>query len=512
MVCRFVRVIAGIVDGALNRITMYRLMLYYALGLVVAAFALSALGHLPRHIVPLLFSLAVVEAVCLLANRAFAAFFRVPLNAESVHITAFLLVLIMAPAGVTDPAGIAALALAAFVAIASKFLVAFNRKHIFNPVAIGAVASALLLARPPTWWVSNETLLPFVLAGGLLVTRKMQRFGMVGLYILANLAATLLLSPLSMAPMALQATFLYSPLLFAGFAMLTEPLTTPRGRLPRLACGALVGFLSSPSVHVGGFYVTPELALLAGNLLAFAAGPRGRHRLVLARIERTASGCRDFVFTPDRKLRFRAGQYLDWTLDVPRPDSRGNRRSFTIASAPTEPEIRLGVKFPGRLSAFKQALLRMRPGDVIFASQLAGDFTLPADPREKLAFIAGGIGITPFRSMVRDLVDRHERRPVIILYGANQADEFAYAGLFDEAAARIGLKTVYAVAEGAAPGRMAVSGFIDETLIRREIPDFLDRTFYVSGPRAMVLRFQRVLAQLGVARSRIKVDYFPGFV
>lgn len=501
----------NIIDRALNRITMYRLMLYYAIALAAAALALSAAGLLPQHALSFAFSLVLIEAVCWLANRAFAALFRVPVNVESVYITAFLLALIMPPAAATDLPGIAALVLAALVAIASKFLIAVGRKHIFNPVAIGAAASALLLAGPPTWWVGNEKLFPFVLVGGLLVARKLQRFDMIGVYILANLAATLLLTPPPMAPMALKATFFYSPLLFAGFAMLTEPLTAPHGKISRLIYGAVVGFLCSPSIHIGGFYTTPELALLAGNLFAFAAGPRGRYKLTLLRIERTAAGCYDFVFRPDRKPRFRPGQYLDWTLDVPNPDSRGNRRPFTIASAPTELEIRLGVKFYERSSAFKRTLLEMQPGGVIFASQLAGTFTLPADRAEKLAFIAGGIGVTPFRSMVRELVNRHERRPIVMLYAANRAEELAYADLFDEAANRLGLKTVYAIAEGEAAGRAVVSGFIDEALIRREIPDFLERTFYISGPRAMILAFRRTLAELGVARSRIKVDFFPGF-
>jgi ferredoxin-NADP reductase len=499
------------VDRTLNRITMYRLMLYYAIALAAAALGLSAVGLLPQHALPFVFSLALIAAVCWLANRAFAALFRVPVNAESVYITALLLALIMAPVTATDLSGIAALVLAALVAIASKFLIAVGRKHIFNPVAIGAAASALLLARPPTWWVGNEMLLPFVLVGGLLVARKLQRFDMIGVYILANLAATLLLTPLPMASMAFKATFFYSPLLFVGFAMLTEPLTAPHGKISRLIYGAAVGFLSSPSLHIGGFYITPELALLAGNLYAFAAGPRGRYKLTLLRIERTAAGCYDFVFRPDRMPPFRPGQYLDWTLDVPSADSRGNRRPFTIASAPTEPEIRLGVKFYERPSAFKRTLLEMQPGDVIFASQLAGSFTLPADRAEKLAFIAGGIGVTPFRSMVQELVNRHERRPIVMLYGANRPDELAYADLFDEAADKLGLKMIYAVAEGDARGPAVVSGFIDQALIRREIPDFLERTFYISGPRAMVLRFRRALAELGVARSRIKVDFFPGF-
>ena len=502
--------ITGIVDPALNRITMYRLMLYYAAGLMVAAFALGALGLIPEHPLALAFSFALIEGACWLTNRLFAMLLRVPVNAELAHITALLLALIMAPVTPADLYGVAGLLLASVFAITSKFLLAVGRKHVFNPVALGAVAAAFALAHPPTWWVGNQMLLPCVLVGGLLVARKVQRFDMIGVYVLANLAASLVTAPPGMWGMALKASFLYSPLLFAGFAMLTEPLTAAHGGFSRLVYGAIVGFLSSPGIHIGGFYVTPEISLLIGNLFAFAIGPRGRFRLTLLRKENVAAGCHDFVFRPDRKLSFRPGQYLDWTLDVTQPDSRGNRRPFTIASAPTETEIRLGIKFYEPPSAFKRALMAMQPGDAIFGSQVAGSFTLPPDPDEKLAFIAGGIGVTPFRSMVQELINRREPRPIVMLYASNRSDELAYVELFDRAGWELGLKTVYAVAEGEAPDA-AHRGFIDEGLIRREIPDFRDRTFYISGPRAMVVRFHHLLKELGVAGSRIKIDFFPGF-
>jgi ferredoxin-NADP reductase/Na+-translocating ferredoxin:NAD+ oxidoreductase RnfD subunit len=502
----------SIVDHALNRITMYRLMLYYAAGLMAVAFGLAFFELVPQHPLSLAFSLILITGACWVTNRLLAALLHVPVNSESFYITALLLALIMAPVTAGNLPGVVGLVVAAVVAIASKFVLAVRRKHIFNPVAIGVAVSALVLNQPPTWWVGgNLMLLPFVLAGGLLVTRKVQRFDVIGVYIVANLAATLVNTPLAMYGIALEASFLYSPLLFAGFAMLTEPLTAPHGRVSRLAYGAIVGALSSPNIRVGGFYLTPEIAFLIGNLFAYAVSPQGRFKLTLLRVEKMASGCYEFVFKPDRALVFRPGQFLDWTLDVPDADDRGNRRPFTIASAPTEEEVRLGVKFYSNPSAFKRSLVAMKLGDVIYGSQIAGSFTLPRNRDEKLAFIAGGIGITPFRSMVQELINRREKRPIVMLYGNNTRDEIAYSELFDRAARELGVKTVYAIAEDEVPDDSIHKGFIDEPLIKREIPDFGERTFYISGPRAMVMRFQRVLKELGVARSRIKVDYFPGF-
>jgi len=503
----------NIIDYALNRITMYRLVLYYTGALLAVAFGLSLLQLVPPDPAALAFSAALITAVCWATNRLFARLLRVPANAESVYITALILALILPPAATTtDLMGIGGLVLASVVAIASKFVLAIGRKHIFNPVAIGVAASALLMDQPATWWVGgNLPLLPLVLAGGLLVVRKMQRFDMVGTYVLANLAVTLLTTSPALFGDAVTQSLLYSPLLFAGFAMLTEPLTAPQARGARIAYGAMVGALCSPNLHLGDFYLTPEIALLLGNLLAYAVTPKGRFRLTLVRIEQLTAGCHDFIFKPDRKLDFRPGQYLDWTLDVCKPDDRGNRRPFTIASAPGESEVRLGVKFYNSPSAFKRSLAAMRPGDVIYGSHLAGDFTLPEDRSTKLAFIAGGIGITPFRSMVQDLIDRRDSRSVVLLYGNDNVGEIAYADVLDRAERELGIKTVYAVAQDTGLGSNMHKGFIDAALIEREVPDYKDRTFYISGPRAMVLRFRRVLKELGVAHSRIREDFFPGF-
>jgi len=502
----------NLIDRFLNQITMYRLVLFYAAGLLAIAFGLGFSGVVPVEPTALAFSAVMITAVCWLTNRLFALLFRVPVNTESVYITALILALILPPVQALNLPGVEGLVLASMVAIASKFLLAIGRKHIFNPVAIGVVASGYLLDQPATWWVGgNLLLLPFVLIGGLLVTRKVQRFDMVGAYILANLATTAATTSPGMYGEALKQSILYSPLLFAGFAMLTEPLTAAHAKWARLAYGVIVGALSSPNIHIGDFYLTPELAFVAGNAFAFAVSPKRRTKFTLLRIEKIAAGCFDFVFRPDRPLAFRPGQYLDWTMNVRGSDDRGNRRPFTIASAPSEQDVRIGVKFYPGASAFKHSLKSLKPGDVVYGSHLAGTFTLPRNPDAKLTFIAGGIGVTPFRSMLAELVARGERREVVMLYGVNRADEIAYAGLLDRAERELGIRTVYAVAESKVPRPNMYPGFVDAALIKREMPDFRERTYYVSGPRAMVVRFQGILRDLGISRSRIKVDFFPGF-
>ena len=251
------------------------------------------------------------------------------------------------------------------------------------------------------------------------------------------------------------------------------------------------------------------MALLIGNLFAYVLSPKGRFVLTLERIEQSAADTYDFVFRTPRRLAFQAGQYLEWTLGVDHPDSRGNRRYFTVASAPTEGVLRLGVKFYPQSSAFKRALVAMAPGDPIHASQIAGDFTMPADPKVKLAFLAGGIGITPFRSMLQYLLDRDEERPIVVLYGNETGEGIAYRDVLDAAEIELGIPTVYAVAKGATEEQYP--GYIDARLVRAAIPDYRERIFYISGPQAMVKVLRHTLKKMGVRRSRIKVDFFPGF-
>ncbi len=501
-----------IIPRLLNGVTMYRLMIYYLAALVVAAFALALAGKLFVTPLALAFSLLVITASCWLTNRGFGYLLRLPLNRESVYITALILALVMPAAAPTDPQAVAALVLASVAAIASKFLLTIGHKHIFNPVALGAVASGVLVGVPAVWWVSgNPVMLVLVMLGGLLVTKKVQRFDMLAVYLLANLAAIGLVTPPAMLGTALRQGLLYSPLFFAGFAMLTEPMTAAHGKYARLVYGAIVGALTAPGVHIGSFFFSPQIAFLVGNLFAWVASPKGRFRMTLLRVEKIAADCYEFIFHPDRRLDFLPGQYLDWTLAVPAPDSRGNRRAFTIASAPGEDHVRLGVKFYPDSSAFKRQLSALRPGDAIYGSQIAGTFTLPRDADQKLLFIAGGIGITPFRSMIQHLLNRGERRDVILLYGNRRIDDIAYAELLERARREIGLRVAHVISDDPAERHNHHSGFIDAGIMLREAPDIAERLVFISGPQPMVSKFRRMLQRCGVPRRNVRTDFFPGF-
>lgn len=494
------------VDAFLNKITMYRLVLQYLTVLLGAAAVTSMFGLLSFGFFDLLFSTAIILATCWVANAVFARGFGAERNVESAYITGFILALIVSPVTPSDATSIGFLIFVSAWAMASKYIFAIGRKHIFNPAAFGVALGALMLGQSATWWIASSTvLMPLVVIGGFLIVRKIRRFDLVATFSIVALAAAAVTSPSGGVLTHLTQTVLYSSFSFLTLVMLTEPLTMPPSRLLRVGYAAIVGVL------FGSLYLSPELALLVGNIFVYAVSPKQRFILTLVEKNNIADATYEFIFAPDAALNFRPGQYLEWTLGHRAADNRGNRRFFTIASSPTEKTVRLGVKFYAPESSFKQALLAMQPEDTMSASHIAGDFVMPRDTEKKLVFIAGGIGVTPFRSMAQYLIDTREERVVTLLYSNKTVSEVAYKDVFDRAEREIGMKTVYAFTDEPHPVPNAHNGFIDRALIEREVPDYKERVFYISGPHGMVVAFKKTLRDMGVSRFNIKTDYFPGF-
>ncbi len=499
------------IDNILNRITMYRLVLYYLIALLGVAIVFGLFGILPYKPDAMVFSTFTIFIACWATNKIFAKVFGAATNVESIYITVFILALIITPVTATDYAGVGFLLFASAWAMASKYIFAIGKKHIFNPAAFGVALSAIAINQSATWWVAgNLPLLPFVVIGGLLVVRKLRRFDLVTAFVVTSLVV-IGTTASGGYQSAIMQTLLHSAFFFLAFAMLTEPLTMSPDRTRRILYGAMVGLLFAPNIHIGTFYFTPELALLAGNLFVYLVSPKGRFMLMLIDKVQIGKGTLEFVFSSDKPISFRPGQYLEWTLPHRFSDNRGNRRYFTIASSPTEDVVRLGVRFYEPASSFKRALLTMGENDVISASHVAGDFVLPTDQNKKLVFIAGGIGVTPFRSMVQYCVDKKERRSIIMLYANKTAAEISYKEVFDRAQQELGIKTVYVVTKESSSAPGMYSGSIDSALIAKEIPDYKERTFYISGPHGMVDSFTKTLRDMGVSRWKIKTDFFPGF-
>ncbi len=502
-----------LIDNFLNNITMYRLVLYYLVFLIAATIVLSFLKNLPFDPVSLIFTTTFILAVSYLTNLIFAKVFTVPTNIESVYISALILSLIISPLQTFSDLSI--LIWAPILAMSSKYIFAIGKKHLFNPAALAVMLTAVFLNESASWWVGNIAMLPFVLMGGILIVRKTRRFSLIFSFFITLI---LVVSGLTLfnggnAFMTLQKTITVSPILFFAFVMLTEPLTIPPTKILQITYGAFVGFLFAPQIHIGSFYTTPESALVIGNIFSYLVSPKKKLILSLKNRIQLAPDIFNFTFSSGQKLSFSPGQYLEWTLAHSNPDNRGIRRYFTIASSPTEQELMIGVKFYEKSSSFKKALLLMQQNDEIVASNLRGEFTLPKDPNKKFVFIAGGIGITPFRSMIKYLLDTDQTRSIVLLYSNKFISDIVYKDVFDLAQKQFGLKIIYTLTEvnNIPPNWNSYRGFINKDIIEKEIPDYKERYFYLSGPNSMVSAFQVTLKKMGITNDHIKTDFFPGF-
>lgn len=479
------------IDNFLNGVTMYRLVLYVLVALLFVATILSFIGLLAFNPFDLLFSVTFLTAACWITNTIFSKVFKVPTNLESVYITALILALIITP-NTRSLSSAISLSWVAVLSEAGKYIFAINKKHIFNPAALAVLITAIFLNYSASWWVGTTFMTPFVLIGGLLIVRKIRRFNMVFSFLgiaLFVILGFIILKGNDIFP-SIQRAILETPVLFFSLVMLTEPQTTPPTKNFQMIYGGLVGLL---------FYLTPGAALLIGNVFSYIVSPKNKLILKLRERIQLTPDTYDFVFEPDAKLNFSAGQYLELTLGQHNPDSRGSRRYLTIASSPTEETLRFGIKFYVPSSSFKKSLISLNPGNEIIAAQLSGEFTLPKDLGKKLVFIAGGIGVTPFRSIIKYLLDTNQRRDIVLFYANKTPTDVVYKNIFDEAYQKLSIKTTY------------VCGPLQPELITKEAPDFLNRFFYISGPHGMIDAFEGILKGMGVPSSQIKIDFFPGY-
>lgn len=495
-------------DTWLGRITMYKLLLWVLRILTAIGIIFSFTHRLSLPFWGLIWSLVILLGVCYVTNKLMAYVWKIPVNVESYVLSSLILFLILPPATTLSRAIL--IGAAGVVAMVSKYVITVHDRHIFNPAALGAVVTGFL-GLTTFWWIGSSVLWPFALVGGLLMVRKLRRFSLVLTFACVALATILVTSLAQHQPVAetLKFAITSSPLIFLGTIMLTEPATMPAHHRQQVVYGAIVGFLYAMPWNIGSFHFYPETALVVGNLYAFMVNPHFRLHLKLAHIERSSDRVAGYVFTSNRKITFQPGQYMEWTMDLPHMDGRGNRRTFSIASSPTEEQVMLGVKFYEPSSTYKTALKAFKPGDILVAGQLAGDFVLPTDQKEKLVFIAGGIGITPFRSMLKYIIDTGQKRDIVMIYAVSDPSEVAYSDVLKEAEAH-GIRIIRLLTSEKAPKSWKGStGKLTAELLAKEIPDHRERAFYLSGPQPMIEGLKSTIKNLGA--RKIKTDYFTGY-
>lgn len=230
-------------------------------------------------------------------------------------------------------------------------------------------------------------------------------------------------------------------------------------------------------------------------------------RIVLDHTQDVAANIRSFWFRPEKKMDYLAGQFIELFLPHEGQDERGIKRNFSLSSSPTEELICITLKRAvGRSSTFKQMLFGLEMGTTLTMIEPTGDFVLPKDPRIPLVFVAGGIGITPVRGIVKWLSDTKEKRRVHIIYGARTLEEVAFRDIFVGYGAKLDI--IISEQSGDWSGR---AGSITTDLILDLTGKVPDPLFYISGPESLVESLEDGLHASGITGDRLVLDFFSGY-
>ena len=201
-----------------------------------------------------------------------------------------------------------------------------------------------------------------------------------------------------------------------------------------------------------------------------------------------------------KKFEFLAGQYIRVSVSkLFYSDPKGTSRVFSISSSPND-KNKISVAFRDSGSGFKRILMELPLGSLVDIEGPFGYFTLPKDTSRPLVFIAGGIGITPFLSMIRFATEQKLTHQITLLYANRNAESAAYLEeltTITKQNPRFLLKNQF--------------GRIDTDLIRQSINNLDEPVWYIVGLPTMVADMRSLLSQLSVSEAKVYFEDFTGY-
>lgn len=232
--------------------------------------------------------------------------------------------------------------------------------------------------------------------------------------------------------------------------------------------------------------------------------------------EQIAKNTYSFFFDrSDHPFDFLPGQYNRVFLELSQKDERGSHRSFTICSSPQEKDIlMITTKIVDQASPFKQKFNSLIPGEKIRFFGPMGMFTLPEKSKLPLVFLAGGIGITPFHSMLVSASASNMQLPITLFVSFSSiSDVIFYNELMTVSQNNPQIKVVYTITHPEFVGTLwnGETGRISVELLKKYIPDVLAVEYYVCGPSVMVSSMLDMLHDLKIPFQQIREEQFTGY-
>ncbi|PSO09075.1 hypothetical protein B9Q04_02300 [Candidatus Marsarchaeota G2 archaeon BE_D] len=240
------------------------------------------------------------------------------------------------------------------------------------------------------------------------------------------------------------------------------------------------------------------------------------YKLRLAHVETEAPTIKTFVFdTSGLGFKFTAGEYVKVVLEGVVGDPRGNQREFSISSPATRSAEYMSITttIEPSDSPYKNRLNSLKPGDQATVIGPLGRFTLEGlNDNAEVVMIAGGIGITPFRSIILTELASWSSRSITLMYSAKNPENLVFRHEFDElSAAHPNFKAHYTITRPTAAEVREHVGRIDAEYVR-SLTHPEKSVYYVAGPPTMVQELSEQLAQkLSVSRDQIRTEKFTGY-
>jgi ferredoxin-NADP reductase len=226
-----------------------------------------------------------------------------------------------------------------------------------------------------------------------------------------------------------------------------------------------------------------------------------------------AEGTMAFRFEKPSGWAFKAGQYLDMTLlDPSETDSEGNVRSFSIASAPQEETLMVATRM--RETAFKRVLRAMPFGAAVKIEGPSGDLILQNDFARTAVFLAGGIGITPFRSIVHWAAKEKLPNRIVLFYSNRRPEDAPFlAELQRLEKANPNYRLIASMTEMEKSHRAwsGEIGLINQEMLGRHLKGAASPIYYIAGPPAMVKGLHEILSKAGISDNDIRAEEFAGY-
>lgn len=230
--------------------------------------------------------------------------------------------------------------------------------------------------------------------------------------------------------------------------------------------------------------------------------------------EQIARDTMAFTFSRPTGFTFKPGQAIDVTLiEPPQTDAKGSRRAFSIVSAPFYGDLVVATRM--RDSAFKRVLGSLPLGNRVQIEGPFGSLTLHNSRSRPAIFLAGGIGITPFMSILRQAARDDRPRVIKLLYSNRRPEDAAFLPELQqlERAHRGWFRLIATMTEPQGTGAAwdGPTGLIDPELVRSVITEPAAPVFYVAGPPAMVGAMRQGLNGIGIDDDDIRSEDFSGY-